>query len=89
MTQPRNLTATDIQSLAELRDQLALQAHLFKAEAKDRWRDLEAKWLELQAQLKRAGVAATDSRHEISAAGRELAEALREGYTQIKHALKS
>lgn len=74
--------------LSELRDQLALQSHLLRADLKERWNDLEAKWADLQEHVQRAGVAAKDSRHEVSAAAQSLADALKDGYAQIRSALK-
>lgn len=78
-----------LRHLSELRDQLALQSHLLRADLKDRWSDLETKWADLQEHVQRAGVAARDSRHEVAAAAQSLADALKDGYAQIRSALKN
>lgn len=77
----------DLNALRLLRDELALQAHLFKADMKDRWRDLEAQMDVLKEHVERAKVAAGDSGKQAEAALQKLISSLRTGYNDIKKAL--
>lgn len=79
----------DLKLLALLRDELALQAHLFKADAKTRWQDLEGQWAELKTHAARAEVASADALHESEVAMRLLVDSLRRGYDNVRAALRS
>lgn len=78
----------DIHALEMLRDELRLQAHLFRTDAHTRWQDLENRWNELKEHLKRAQVAAAGAQPEIQASARSLMEALKTGYADFRNALK-
>ncbi|MCK9193296.1 MAG: hypothetical protein M0P19_05410 [Nevskia sp.] len=78
----------NIDSLAQLRDELALQAHLMQAEAKDRWLDLETQWDHFQREASTARAVAGKSADEVGAALGLLGETLRQGYTDLKKALQ-
>lgn len=79
----------DLKLLALMHDELALQAHLLKADVKSRWQDLEAKWAELKAHAARAEVAGEDALQESETAIGLLVDALRKGYENIRAALRS
>lgn len=87
MTDKRSASSQAIDNLTQLRDQLALQAHLLRAEAKTRWSELETQWADLQEHLNRAGVAAKDARPQVAAAADDLVKSLKDGYEQIRKAL--
>lgn len=78
----------DVQALKLLRDELKLQSHLFKAEVKDRWAQLEADWDLLKANMARAEVAAGQAGEEAEAAAALLVETLQNGYQRIRRALE-
>lgn len=78
----------DLKLLALMRDELALQAHLLKADVKGRWQDLEAKWAELKAHAARAEVAGEDAVQESETAIGLLVDTLRKGYDNIRAALR-
>jgi hypothetical protein len=78
----------DLQLLALARDEIKLQAHLLKADAKVRWDELERKWGELKSHVERAEVAAGGAEREVETAARLLADSLRAGYKQVRDALK-
>ena len=42
-----------IEKLTQWRDELKLQAHLFNAEAKEQWKQLEKDWELLESEVKR------------------------------------
>ena len=73
--------------LARHRDQLQLQMHLARAEARSHWEDLEKKWVLLQSRLSGLKVAGAESRRDIGEAARLLIEELREGYHRLRQAL--
>jgi hypothetical protein len=79
----------DLQLVALLHDELKLQAHLFKADAKTRWNELEDKWSDLQEHIGRAKVAGQDAGAEAETAIRSLVDTLRAGYTSVRNALNS
>jgi len=84
----RNFTFKDIDNLQQLRDELAVQAHLFKAEAADSWKELDQRWQDLTAQMEPLRKAARESGEEIGEAGSLLAETLKQGFDNIRKALK-
>ena len=71
----------DIDSLRQLRDELKLQLHLAKAEAKDRWDKLETKWNEIEA---RSAEARRESIQTIATNTRKLVDELRDEYNELK-----
>lgn len=89
MSRLQTAMKNDLQMLKLLRDEIRLQAHLLKADTKDQWGQLEEQWHKLQAHVDRAEVAVADARKEVDAAGAQLVDSLKKGYTQVKQALKS
>jgi hypothetical protein len=78
----------DVQSLALLRDEMGLQAHLFRAEARTRWQELEIRWDEVKEHLQRAKIAAADAKPKIQSASRELIDTLKTSYSDFRDTLK-
>ncbi len=89
MTRLEDALHNDLKALELLRDQLKVHGHLLKAEAKDRWRELEQKRDELMAELEKAKRAAEGPRQELEAAARRLGESLKAGYADILSVVKS
>jgi len=71
-------------TLAQQRDELKLQMHLAKAEAKDEWNALEGKWGQAQGKLGEVPAAAGESLEDVRAAASLLAEELKIGYERIR-----
>lgn len=88
MSRIRTALHNDVQALALTRDELALQAHLLRADMRDRWQELETEWQRVQEHVQRAEVAAGDARPQIEAAASLLAETLRSGYADVRRALR-
>ena len=84
-----NFKHTDIDSVAQLRDELKLHAHLFKAEAKDEWKRIEGDWRKLKGQLAPAKRATKQSAKDIKGATRLLLKSVKKGYARIKESLPS
>ncbi len=78
-----------VDSLKRERDELHLKLHLFKAEARDEWAELEKKWTHFQHKAGAANAAAGEAAGEIGAAMRLLGEEARTGYRKIRESLKS
>ena len=77
-----------LKDLAQERDELRVQAHLLKAEARDEWDELEETWHHFEATLGRVGASAKESAGEIGAAAEQLSEELSQAYRRLKDALK-
>ena len=73
--------------LAQLRDELRLQAHLFKAELLDEWHRLEKKWHTLTNEIDRLAEATDDSDENLDRFARGLMEELEASYDQLREAL--
>lgn len=71
-------------TLAQQRDELNLQMHLAKAEAKDEWDELEGKWQQAQGKLAQVQAAAGESLDDVRAAASLLAEEIKNGYDRIR-----
>jgi hypothetical protein len=87
MATARRLSLGDIESLAQLRDELALQAHLAKAEAKSLWTRLEEDWDKLQREIKHVRFTTNQSAQEVSTAAELLFSSLKDGYQKFKQSL--
>lgn len=88
MSRVKNAVKNEFQLLEQMRGELALQAHLFKADVKVRWESLESKWEDLKEHLGRAQVAAGDAGRSIDASSKALADSIMAGYVEIRNAVK-
>jgi len=70
--------------LNRLREELAVQIHLGKAEAKDEWARLEKKWEELRSQMKPATDVAGDTARGVGSALEQAANELKSGYERFR-----
>ena len=75
-----------LDDLETARDELKLNAHLLKAELKDKWNDLEKKWEKISIEVKPKLEAAKDAGENITEAHKLLLSELKEGYDKIKNA---
>ena len=76
-----------LSSLKTERDELRVQLHLLKAEAKEEWEEVEEHWEHLEARLKKAAESASESSDDIAAAGKQLAEEIGGAYKRIRKSL--
>lgn len=79
-------TSAPNEELARLRDEIKLQLHLAKAEARSQWEELEKKWVLLQSRLTTVKVARDQSAQEVGSALKLLMGELGEGYKRLKEA---
>jgi len=77
----------DIDALRAARDELKVQMHLAKAEARERWEKLEKKWHHLEARGHVLAEASRESLDDIEEAGRLLVQEIREGYDSLRKLL--
>ena len=77
-----------MKSLKTERDELRVQLHLLKAEAKDEWDEVEERWDHIEGRLKKIGEGASESGEEIGAAGKQLAEEIGNAYQRIRKSMK-
>lgn len=84
----RNNTREELEklmdTLAQQRDELKLQLHLAKAEAKDEWNALEGKWQQAQVRLDQLQGATEQTLDEVGTAASLLADELKRGYERIR-----
>ncbi len=79
--------AEKVEHLKQLRDELRVQMHLAKADARDEFDELEKKWEGVQSQLKDVGAASSEAMEGVAEAGKLLLEEIGEGYKRIRKAL--
>lgn len=81
------LDPNELKTLEQLRDELKLQAHLFKAEMKKEWEKLEKDMAKLRTDMAPVTKAAKESADDIAGASRLLFKTVRKGYERIKQSL--
>jgi hypothetical protein len=85
-----DFSATWKQLLADLereRDELRLQAHLGKAEARDHLAKAEQKLEELRQRARLVGGTAQDAAGNVETAAKALAAEVREGFSRVRRLL--
>jgi SMC interacting uncharacterized protein involved in chromosome segregation len=73
-----------IEILKQRRDELRLQMHLGKTEAKDLWQETEDKWRLLRSQLDKIDNDTEDVTKDVGAAAMLVAEEIKHGYDRLK-----
>jgi len=79
--------SASVSTLAQMRDELRLQSHLAKAEARAEWERLETRWKELERKRAVVETASAETRQEIGTAIKHLMNEIAEGYERIKRSL--
>ena len=88
MTDPKNEQLEKvIESLKQGRDELKVQLHLAKAEAKELWQETEDKWQHLRDQLDKIDSETGDTAKNIGAATMVIADEIKHGYEKLKKLL--
>ncbi|MFW2403737.1 MAG: hypothetical protein ACN4GT_03145 [Gammaproteobacteria bacterium] len=72
------------EDLRQARDELRVQMHLAKADARDEWEKLEAKWEDFEKKLDKAGDVAEDAAEDVGKALSALGEEIKSGYERIR-----
>jgi hypothetical protein len=76
-----------IRSLKRQRDELALQIHLGKAEAKEQWEKVTAKLDKLSADYQPTKEAFSESAEHVLAALKQVAVEVQEGFDRVRKSL--
>jgi hypothetical protein len=79
--------ADEVEDLRRVRDEVQVQLHLGKEEARARWEDLEKHWEHLEGRLKVIRDGSQESLEEIGEAARLLAGEIRKGYKNLRDLL--
>lgn len=74
-------------ALQRSRDELRVQIHLGRAEAKEQWERIEHRYQEAESKLKSIARESEAPLREVRAAAKLLLQEIREGYRQIRSAL--
>jgi len=85
--QRRDNVAELVETLKKLRDELNVQLHLGKAEAKDLWQETEDKWRRLRSELDKIDDDTGDAAKDVGAAAMLLAEEIKQGYERLRKLL--
>ena len=72
-----------MKDLQALREELRLQTHLFKAEAKSRWEILEGRWREVAAAVEKLEKQSTETAKSVILATRKALTDLRVEYRRL------
>jgi hypothetical protein len=74
----------EVEGLRQMRDEMKLQAHLGKADAKDAWEDVEKRWQHLEGRLRVLRDASKEEFADVADAAKLLMEEIRRGYQHVK-----
>lgn len=76
-----------LEKLKGQREELKLQAHLFKAETRDEWEKVEGQWQHIQSRAREVGRVGSEAGEEIALTVRNLGQEILDGYSRIKKKL--
>lgn len=77
------------EKLKTQRDELKVQAHLAKAELRDKWHETEHEWQRFEAKAKTIGKGAEKASEDIGKGFTLMGNQLQEDYKDLKQAFKS
>jgi len=77
----------DANELRAIREEIAVQIHLGKLEAKERWAELEKKWQHAEGRIKQIGEAGREAAEDVGEATQIVLDELRNGYEKLKRML--
>jgi hypothetical protein len=77
----------EAQELRTMRDELRVQMHLSKLEARDLWDQLEGNWEHVESKLGEIGEASQETAEDVGQAAKLLLDELKEGYRRLRKLL--
>jgi CBS domain-containing membrane protein len=83
----RGWVKRELDELRRMRDELRVQAHLGKAEVRDRWEALDRSFDELESKARRASRAAEPALRQLEQDVRKIAADLRDGFRRVRDAI--
>lgn len=84
MSEIREKMEAELEAVRRTRDELKVKMHLAKADARDRWEELERKLKEVERMLKQKAHSAEAPTHELAEAARKLLGVIRDGYRDLR-----
>ena len=78
----------ELEKLEQMRDELRLQAHLFKADMKDEWANLEEKFGKIKRNLRPVQKAAEETLEDVGEATGLLIDSVFDGFKRLRDSLK-
>jgi hypothetical protein len=84
----KGILQSELEKLEQLRDELRVQAHLFKADMKKEYEDLEKKFQKLRTSTNPVRRAAKESADEVTEATRLLFDTVLDGMKRLRKSLK-
>lgn len=84
MTHGTDWLSEELDGLRQLRDEVRVQMHLARADARDAWEELEERWHHLEARARAVREGRAEDLAEIREAAGRLACELRDGYRRLK-----
>ena len=88
MTSTKSELEELVDALRQQRDELRVQMHLAKAEARDEWEELEKRWEDLEARIPDLQKAAADAAGNIGASLELVADEIANAYKRLRDTLK-
>lgn len=73
--------------LVQTRDELRVQMHLAKADARDEWEELEGKWSEFEQKMDKVEDAAEEAAKDVGEALSALGSEIKAGYKRLRDAM--
>jgi len=73
-----------LETLKQQRDELHLQLHLAKAEARDEWTAMEGKWQQVEQKLGQLREVAGETAEEVGVAAGLLVDEIGRGYARLR-----
>lgn len=77
----------ELRELRRVRDELKVQVHLGRAEAKEQWEKLEKRFHRAEAEVKKLAQRAEEPLHDVAEAAELLLEEIRNGYRRLRELL--
>ena len=87
MAQEPHRITEDVEGLRQLRDELRVQLHLGKAEARERFEKVEKTWQHLEARLNLIREESSEDLSQIREAAGLLVSEIRDGYRHLRSLL--
>jgi hypothetical protein len=76
-----------IEQVKQERDEMALKAHLFKADAKDEWVKVDKEWEHFKSKAEQVGKEAKGASGDVTAAAKLLGEEIIKSFKRIRKTL--
>ncbi len=86
--QKKSRLQDELEKLEQMRDELRLHAHLFKADMKDEWADLEGKIGHIKRNLRPVQKAAEETLEDVGEATGALITSVFDGFKRLRDSLK-